>query len=63
MNNNNNTTEPCPYCGSHLTPTHAIGCPNGQTEWIYKNGMQMSQRNAELLMELAGVLNEKGIQS
>ena len=53
MNNIDNTTEPCPCCGFHLISTHAIGCPNEHGAWIYKNGMQISAGNAELLKELS----------
>ena len=59
---NNNATEPCPCCGSHLLATHAMGCPREHVQLFYADGRQMEHKNAELLMELAGVLNENEIQ-
>ena len=53
MIDNGNTTEPCPCCVFHLISTHAIRCRNEHGAWIYKNGMQISNENVELLKELS----------
>ena len=58
-NNNDNTTEPCPFCGFRLISTHAIRCPNEHGAWIYKNGMQVGTGNAELLKELSQLVETK----
>ena len=56
MNDTNETTTPCPCCGSRLYATHAIGCPREIRSWRFSNGRQMPQHYVDALLKLAALV-------
>ena len=62
-NDNENTTWTMSLLCFSSNIYHAIGCRNEYWAWIYKNGMQISTGNAELLNELSQLVETKNKQT